>query len=385
MPFLNNEGLEQTMKFERLKIFHFILGKANKNRANGVNQVIAGLAKYSARHGAEVRIIGKAESVDVEGEIIYQDGFSVKVFSRDKSRLKKAVRLAIAWSDIVHLHGVFNPQNLCVSRLCNCLQKPYVVTLHGGLAPELLRSRSRIKKMIYHRLLQQRHLETAAGIHILAEEEATDVFSLLKPSHLFCIPNGIDLEDYPSNEIPAFFHKKELLIGYLGRISPEKNIDALCKAISMIRNEVNIHLKIAGPNSQYLNEILSTYCKDVVEWVGPQFGREKSDFIRSIDLFVHPSKTDVFSISAMEVLALGTPLLITRTSKSTYFFDRRAFFMCEPTAYGIERGLRIAIEKQSDWHEIAINGRKLIEERLNWSLAGKDLLQEYAYILNGDS
>ena len=45
----------------KTRVLHFILGKANKDRANGVNQVIAGLAKYTARSGGDVRVIGKTE------------------------------------------------------------------------------------------------------------------------------------------------------------------------------------------------------------------------------------------------------------------------------------------------------------------------------------
>lgn len=38
-----------------MKILHFILEKANQDRANGVNYVIHGLCKYSALAGHKVQ------------------------------------------------------------------------------------------------------------------------------------------------------------------------------------------------------------------------------------------------------------------------------------------------------------------------------------------
>ncbi len=366
-----------------MKALHFILGKANKDRANGVNQVIAGLAKYSIRHGAEVRVIGKAQSVEQEGQLIHQDGFQVEAYSRWGLPLRNALIEAINWADIVHLHGVYAPWNVWVGRMCNQLGKPFVLTLHDGLAPERATSRGRIKKCLYHTLIQARHLRDAAALHVLTEEEATEVLACVNPKAMFCIPNGIDLEDYPPMAQPTLKDKSHVALGYLGRLSEEKNLGALCEAFAAVNTDGHLRLQLAGPDSSYAQTLLQQFGQRGIEWVGPKFGQEKIDFIRSLDLFVQPSLCDVFSIAAMEVLALETPLLITRTAKASYFFDRRAFFMCEPTAFGIERGLRSALMQRSEWTEMATRGRELIERRLNWSAAAQDLLREYEQIITG--
>lgn len=364
-----------------MKILHFILGKANKDRANGVNQVIAGLAKYSARQGAEVRVIGKAQSVTFEGELIARDGFSVQAFSAWGKPLRNAVHDAIAWADIVHLHGAFHPSNLWVAGCCRRFAKPYIITLHDGLSPERQLVRGRIKKQLFHFLFERQQIGRAAGIHALTEEEATDILACANPAYLFCIPNGIDLDDYPSAPQVRAASTKEINIGYLGRISPEKNIDALCQALIAANIDGRLCLNLAGPDSPYLQQLLARYSQHGVKWVGPRFGAEKVDFIRSVDIFVNPSLCDVFSIAAIEVLALGTPLLITRTAKASYFYDRQAFFMCEPTTFGLERGLKSALQHMMDWPQMVANGRQLVEDTLNWSVIARQLLVEYEHML----
>ncbi len=364
-----------------MRVLHFILGKANKDRANGVNQVISGLAKYSVRHGAEVRVIGKAQTVESEGERILRDGFEVEAYSQWCGPLRQALISAIDWADTVHLHGVYAPWNLWVASMCKQRGKSFVITLHDGLAPERAMVRSGFRKRLYDVLFQKHHLRAAAGVHVLTEEESTDLFNCVDLANVFCIPNGIDLDDFPVDPMPIMRNTTKITLGYLGRLSPEKNLDALCKAFVTANVDGRFRLKLAGPQSEYGLSLVARYGAKGVKWVGPKFGSDKTEFIRSVDLFLHPSLCDVFSIAAMEVLALGTPLLITRTAKASYFYDRQAFFMCEPTEFGLTRGLKSALDQSSRWPSMVNNGRQLIKDRLNWSAAAKELLDEYSRII----
>ena len=360
-----------------MKVLHFILGKANKDRANGVNQMIAGLAKYSVRQGAEVRVIGKAESVEYQGEIIVRDGFAVEAYSGWGKPLRTSLERDIKWADIVHLHGVYSTWNLLVARMCRKANRPYLITLHNGLSPESARVSGRLKKKVFHALLQRRHLESAGGIHVLTEEETTDLYAVAQPRNVFCIPNGIDLEDYPLLEKRSFTTTSSVTIGYLGRLSAEKNIDALCEAFVNVNTGGRMQLKLAGPPSDYGNSIKKRYSKDRVELVGPVYGTDKDQFIRDLDLFVIPSLSEGFSIAVAESLALRTPLLVSRTSKMAHLYDQRAFFMCEPTKFGLEQGLRLALSRCGEWESMADNGRRLIEERLNWCAVATEMLKAY--------
>ncbi|NCC04910.1 MAG: glycosyltransferase [Proteobacteria bacterium] len=367
-----------------MKVLHFILGKASKDRPNGVNQVIAGLAKYSTRHGAQVRVIGKAQTVEREGQRITRDGFEVEAYSCWRGPLVKALVEAIEWADLVHLHGVYAPWNLWVSRLCRRAGRPFVITLHDGLSPERALVKGRIKKRVFHELFQKSYLQKAAAVHVLTEEEGTDLWACARPRRVFCIPNGVDLEDFPQFERRSIGDKANLVLGYLGRLSPEKNLDAFCRAFAAVNTDGCFRLQLAGPDSDYARALVRQFGAQGVEWVGPRYGEAKTAFIRSLDLFIMPSLSEGFSIAAIEVLALGTPLLITRTAKACYFYNSQAFFMCEPTTFGLERGLRMAVDRRNDWPVMATRGRTLIEDRLNWSVVARDMLSAYAECVGGD-
>lgn len=364
-------------KGDILKVFHFILGKANKNRANGVNQVIAGLAKYSIRLGAEVRIIGKANSAEMEGKTVHQGGFDVIVYTKWSKALREAVHEAIEWADIVHLHGVYSLSNHWVGRICTAEATPYIVTVHGGLAAERKRSRGTLRKTIYHALLQKNHLAQAAAIHIVAEEERIDVIQEARPKKLICIPNGVDLEDFPSPSYPSSQKGDVLRIGYLGRLAREKNLGALCEAFAAINTSGGMELLLAGPESADGARLKQEYAAKGVVLVGPKFGQEKADFLNSLDVFVLPSLSEGSPISAMEVLASAVPLLVTCTSNMSHYAASRGFYMCEPTVFSLEKGLIRVLEDREEWGNVARRGRVLIETRLNWETSASQMLAAY--------
>jgi len=370
-----------------LRILHFILGKASKDRANGVNQVVAGLAKYSARAGMDVRVIGKANSAAYEGEVIERDCFKVVVFSRWGAALQQAVREAIVWADVVHLHGTYALHNVWLGWICDAVDKPYIVTSHAGLAPERKALRGRVRKTIFHYVLQKRHLERAALLHALTEEESSDIVNLTKHCRVVVIPNGIDLEDFPSPipRIPAM-SPQPIRIGYIGRLSREKNLTALCEAFSALEDiSEDLELLLAGPPSPEGETITKAWAGARIKFVGPRFGTEKISFLGQIDLVVLPSLSEGFPISAAETLALGLPMVITRSSNLTYFSKSDSFILCESTAFGLERGLRKALARRAEWPEMATRGRHLIESKLNWAAVTTEMLDVYRSISRSEA
>ena len=369
-----------------MKILHFILGKADKNRPNGVNQVIAGLAKYLVKEGVDLRVLGKAGSVEREGAIIDRDGFTVEAYS--KLTLKAIIRFvdSVKSADIVHFHGLYSVYNILASLVCMVNHTPYIITLHDGLSVIRLNQRRRFLKRMFNLLVQNRFVHGAAAIHVLTEEESTDLVNFGYTGKIYVISNGVDLDDFPQVVNNLVVRRSERLrVGYLGRLAPEKNIGSLISAISMGFTGAGVDLILAGPASTYLDALLKDTSGVSVDHVGSLYGEQKTEFIKSLDLFVHPAYCDVFSIAAMEVLAVGTPLVITRTSDSAYFYNRNAFYMCEPTAFGINRGIQLAIDTSDSWACKSIEGRVLIDSEFNWSVAAASLKAAYLeiYSLSG--
>jgi glycosyltransferase involved in cell wall biosynthesis len=85
---------------------------------------------------------------------------------------------------------------------------------------------------------------------------------------------------------------------YVGRVSREKNLDALCKL-----TDYYIRIVGDGPDRARLEK---TYPH--VKFLGYKSGTELANEYHSADVFAFPSKTDTFGIVIIEALSLGTPV-----------------------------------------------------------------------------
>jgi len=92
---------------------------------------------------------------------------------------------------------------------------------------------------------------------------------------------------------------------YVGRVSKEKNLDALCK----LQNDYDITVVGGGP---ILNHLKSKYKK--VNFVGYKFGKELVEYYGKNDVFCFPSLTDTFGIVIIEALCNGLPVAAYRVT-----------------------------------------------------------------------
>lgn len=104
-----------------------------------------------------------------------------------------------------------------------------------------------------------------------------------------------DLIQAPSAQPAA--HKLRVL--NVGRVSREKNLDALCQ----LQDEFDISIVGDGP---YLQELKAKYHN--VEFLGYQFGEALAKIYANHDVFAFPSRTDTFGIVMIEAMCNGLPV-----------------------------------------------------------------------------
>lgn len=369
-----------------MKIVHFIMGKANPNRSNGVNQVIYAFAKYQSLMGNEVVVVGISKSMYIDYEKVDRDYFEVHAFKSfwdgGFSFLSKVVREC----DIVHLHGVWNTYNIIVGRFCEKIRKPYVITSHGGYSENNLRNSNYWIKILYHKLLQKRLYEKSSGIQAFTYEESSYISRYCKSNNIFVLPNGIECSlistHYNVNE-----QKDKLTCGFLGRFSKEKNVLGLIKAFSLLPKEIlkNFELRLIGPENQYSDflkkEVKNLNLDEYIVFVGAKYGKDKERELLNMDLYIHPSFTEGFSMAIVEILGYGIPSILTRTSNISYYYNSQAFYMAEPTVFSLSNAILEAYNDRSSWEKKSKAAIKLVEEQLNWEIIVKKLLDEYNKIL----
>ncbi len=109
--------------------------------------------------------------------------------------------------------------------------------------------------------------------------------------------------------LPNSFSNKQNYILFLGRLSHEKGISTLLRALSKL-NDVNLKIAGTGPEEGSLKKQAEKYCHNNVNFLGHVSGEDKYKLIAEAQCMIVPSEWyENFPVSVMESLSLGTPVI----------------------------------------------------------------------------
>jgi glycosyltransferase involved in cell wall biosynthesis len=231
-----------------------------------------------------------------------------KFFKELKSRLSK--------TDILHIHEFRSTLSVPAFRVAHELNIPYVVSPHGGLK----HLGKAALKTVFDAFWGRRMLEHAAGVFAVSEREVREASEFGTPgSRVHYAPNAIDVA--PFHQLPSrlgFRSRRGLREGpmvlFLGRLHWVKGADILIQAFQHIKDN-DARLVIAGPDDgqeRTLHELVDKAgLGKRVLFTGFLDGREKLEALVDCDVLVVPSRSEVFSLSAVEALMAKRPVLVS--------------------------------------------------------------------------
>lgn len=127
------------------------------------------------------------------------------------------------------------------------------------------------------------------------------------------MPNPVDLAASAGAPDPALRVRHGVpadapLLLYVGRMAPEKGLPLLLEAFAHARRrEPRLHLLMVGDGPG--RAALAADAGPQVRWVGAVDHDEVAAYVRSADLFVSASATEVQPMTFLEALAGGTPVV----------------------------------------------------------------------------
>ncbi|MBN2559905.1 MAG: glycosyltransferase [Phycisphaerae bacterium] len=364
----------------------------------GIARVLPALASELASAGEECRIatlsgarFGTAPDVHAVEVLRFAPNKNCRLGrSREFSRrIPSLVRDA----DVVHLHGLWTGQNWAAGKAARRIGRPYIMTPHSMMMPWAWQ-RSRWKKRPVGWLFEHKNLRRAARLHALAEGEAEHMRTLGFNDHIEVIANGVHAHDYvelPSADgliarFPGLEGYKWVL--FLGRIHPQKGISQLMQAcFDVLAAAVNWHLVLVGPDEVGLQSTLQAAVarkglSDRVTFTGMLNRQDVLVCLGRAKLLLQPSMSEGLSMSIIEALACGVPVVISTACNMPEVESRNAGRVVEPNRSDIAKALRglIAMDDVS-LADMGRRGQELVRERFDWSVLIAKYRRMYANVV----
>lgn len=300
--------------------------------------------------------------------------------------LARAARELLPSVDVVHGHGFYVYPNFAVGRRARRLKKPLVYHPHGMLEPYILH-RARIKKALVHLLFENANFRKARLWRALTLREADQIRACGVKGPIVISPNGVHLDEFddpdtaslPLPFAPALDGERTLL--FLGRMHVKKGLDLLMEAWTRLEPwKRRWRLVIAGPDESGLQQGLEDWAAGLPQGAvllpGPLFRDYRLAALRSATAFVLPSRSEGFPIALLEAMACRLPVIATHGCNLPEIEQAGAGWLCESDAESIADAIKhLMYASESGIEQRGTAGRRLVEERFEWSRAAEPLLQ----------
>lgn len=284
--------------------------------------------------------------------------------------------------DLIHVHAIFSFPSTLSMVIARVNKVPYVVRTIGQLSPWSL-SQSKIKKKLMLMLIESSNLKYAAAIHVTSNSEMEDAKRLNMNLKIQQIGLGVE---FPDENLHQDFFKRQhenTKFVFLSRLHPKKRLDVILEAFSKLKDlHVNSwYLYVAGDGDlsyvQHLKKLARDYgLADKLRWMGHINTATKYDLLSRADWFILPSASENFGIAAVEAMASGVPVIITKeVGISDVVQTHKAGIICGNDALDLSRVLRQAMDGPSPSMRNA--ARLLVKQHYSWHRIAQELFDLY--------
>lgn len=269
--------------------------------------------------------------------------------------------------DIIVIGGYSTFTSMLAISYLNIKKIPFVLNSDGGFIKS-------DKFMIYH--IKKYFISSA--MHWLSTSKITDEYLIhygASVDNIYRYPfTSMRQNDFLTNVIPYLekeSYRKELNIHYnnmilsVGQFITRKGFDILIKASNQLKDDTGVYIVGGEPTDEYI-DLMNTYDIHNVHFIRFMPKELLKKYFLSADLFVLPTREDIWGLVINESLAYGLPVITTNK--------------CIAGIELIKNGVNGFIVNSEDINGIAKKINDLLTDKnklLEMSSNCIDLIQEY--------
>lgn len=294
--------------------------------------------------------------------------------------LKKEI-LALGEYDIYHAQGVWQYPTYAIVDIAKKKGKPYIITPRGMLYPQDIQKSNKFFKELSLKFRLLNDLNHATCVQVTCEDEMKYCRRLGVTSPIAIIPNPIEIKEHTNTKKDNVFR-----LGYLGRLSPRKNVESLIYAFHELRDiAVNAELLIIGGGDEKYESFLRNEVKRLnlhnVKFTGFLSGKEKDEAIASLSVLAMPSEFENLGNVILEGLIRRIPCIATKGSPWEELETHQCGWWVDFNQDAITNAVKEAITTPIDiLKEMGEKGHQLIVNNYSIEVIAKKMKTLYEWI-----
>lgn len=200
-------------------------------------------------------------------------------------------------------------------------------------------------------------------------------------------PWGVDLNHFSPGSSPIRsqlgWTADNFVVLSMRSWEPIYGVDVLIRGFALAAKTFpQLRLLLLGQGSQevQLRQIIAeSRIEDKVHFAGTVSPKELPDYFRAADLYTSASYSDGSSISLLEALACGLPVLLSDIPANCEWVmpGEQGWFFPAGNEQAIARGIRSAVDQQMWLPKMGQAARKIAEKRADWRQNFQRLLDAY--------
>jgi glycosyltransferase involved in cell wall biosynthesis len=201
-------------------------------------------------------------------------------------------------------------------------------------------------------------------------------------------PPSINIDDFPFEPKLEKSRNEKFVVGYIGRLVPEKGVDILLRAISLTDNNIFGYIVGCGPGKDSLLKLAKGLnVEDRITWHNAVEFKEVPKLMKSFDILVLPSKStkiwkEQFGRVLIEAMACGIPVIGSKSGEIPNVVGNGGLVFDEGNFRELANAIQTIQSSNTIRDNLIKRGREKVEKEYNINRAVNSILVAFTKSYN---